>query len=531
MGTSRRAEVGLYANPKKLKPGLREAQGILGGFGRGVKGVFSSVAGAVGGFISRAFDPMGRAYDLIQSQATEVFDFEKGVARLAIAQGKTNEQMGGFRTQVTAISEETGIARNEVLQGAAAYQALTGDTQGATDAARTFARVAVATGTNVGDVATAAASLQQNLHIDTADFEKAFSVLNTQGKAGAVELHDWAGLVASLSAKFQRFKGASGVHGVQELGAALQIAKRGFGSASEAATGVEGLMTAIVKNAKKLQKAHIRVFDVDPKTHVKTLRSFSEIIQSISNSKLAKDPALLAKALGRQEAEQTFQMLKGNWSDFQGLVNTTDFSSIGKDMDTYLNSPAGKLEKSWNAMKLAMAEAFTPERIQAFAAAIDKLLPAVEKLGEALGFIADKVGGVANDAEEAWAHVNQWATGKGEQSLGAQGGFKPGLSTTPAAPPPMYTKNGGINLEPRAPVGGASVFETGVVGQRFGAAPSNPTALPTTQKLTKDQADVLKAALAKYDSSKPSKVDVTVKAAPGLSVQIDNDPSHRTSPR
>ena len=86
------------------------------------------------------------------------------------------------------------------------------------------------------DVATTGAALSQSLKIDPADFEKAFSILNSQGKAGAIELKDLAGEMASLAPQWQR-AGSSGVEGMTNMGAALQIVRRNFGSASEAAPG------------------------------------------------------------------------------------------------------------------------------------------------------------------------------------------------------------------------------------------------------------------------------------------------------
>jgi TP901 family phage tail tape measure protein len=419
------ATIAITGDPEGLEKAIARSKGLLSKFASGAKSILGGAGGIIGGalgkvgsFLARSLDPLGRAYSLITDQVGDVMDFEKGVARLAISQGKTNEQMSGFRAEIGQVSDATGVARNDILKGAAAYQALTGDTAGAGKAMSTFARVAQATGSTVEDIATTSAALSQNLKIDPADLEKAFSILNVQGKAGAIELHDLAGLTASLAAGFQQFKGGSGISGLQEMGAAAQIIRRNFGSAGEAATGFQGLMTAIVKNAAKLQAAGVKVFDRNPKTGKKHLRDFASIVESIGKSSLMRDPTKLAKALGRDEARKALQALTNNWGDFKNLVDTTDFKSIGKDMNQYLQSPAGKLEKTWNAMKNAIAEAFTPERIARFADALDKVAKAAKPVAEFIGDAFDAISAVTGADAAAGKAAGDWFWGRNTDAQG-----------------------------------------------------------------------------------------------------------------
>lgn len=380
----KRAEVVLTADPRGVRRGLSAAKSALGAFARRAAKTLGKGLGAAGRGLARAFDPLGKAWGLVTDQVDEVKDFERRIARLGIAQGKTNEQMSGFRREVIGVSRETGIARNEILQGIGTYQALTGDTEGAAAAMKTFARVSQATGSSMDDVATTGAALSQSLKIDPADFEKAFSILNSQGKAGAIELKDLAGEMASLAPQWQRFAGSSGVEGMTNMGAALQIVRRNFGSASEAGTGFRALMTAIVRNAKKLEAGGVKIFTKNAKTGKKELRGFDEVIQSIGQSRLMKDPTKLTKALGSAEAERALLGLTNNWHDFQGLIENTDTASIGKDLDQYLSSPAGRLDAAMNNLKLSVAEAFTPARIQAFAQAVEQAAGLMGKLVGAL---------------------------------------------------------------------------------------------------------------------------------------------------
>ncbi len=408
MSGARRARVELHADPSKLGRGLGVASAKLSTFGkdaqrklwpapppgRGSKflaagkqmgGMLGRGAGKAAGFVSRAFDPIGIGFGILEAGVGEVMKFERAMTRMAIAQGKSLDEMVAFRTSMAELSSSTGVARNELMSGAAAYQALTGDTQGAAAAVKVFARVAQATGASMDEVATAGASLAQNLKVDPSQLEEVFSIINSQGKAGAVELADLASLLPSISAMFQKFAGGTGADGVKEMGAALQIVKRNFGSASEAGTGMEALMGALVRNGKKLKKAGVKVFDEQGK-----LRNFAAIVSDIGASKLMKNPTKLAEVLGSKEALLAVQALTDNYGDFRGLVETTDAKSIGKDFDTYMASPAGKMERSLNNIKLAIAKAFTPERIAQFADNLERAMFAIEAVRRAVEWLQDQ---------------------------------------------------------------------------------------------------------------------------------------------
>lgn len=390
MASSRRASIELTADPRKMDPGLREAKSKLANFGRQV----GRVTAASGLIVGKALAPVARGIGrigaaagagltgLFASQIDDAVDYERRIARLAIAQGKSNDQMEDYRRELVGISRETGLSRNELLKGSGAYQALTGDTNGAARATRTFARISQATGSGMEDVATAAASLAQNMQIDPGDFEKVFSVINVQGKAGSVELKDFAGEIASLSATWKQFKGGTGAGGVAELGAAFQTVRKDTGSSSEAATRLQALTVSIVRNAKKLKGKGVRVFDAKGNR-----RAFSEIIQDFRKANLSD--VKLTEILGSAEALQALRAMTGHWSDFTGLVNTTDFESIGRDFDQYMVSPAGKLEQAWNNVKLAAASAITPERIEKAAQAMEQLANAVGLVAKAYGYLEE----------------------------------------------------------------------------------------------------------------------------------------------
>lgn len=405
MAREPKAEVEISAHSRGLGAKLREARAKFGAFGAELKkrvfgkdlvekGFFGKAGASMVGNLGA--NVLGTLGGILAEQGKAALAFEDQLNRLQIAADKTPEEMRAFAAGVRAASNETGVAAEQVLAGAAAYVRLTGDMDGAIAKQRTFARVAQATGSSVGDIAQTAAALKKNLGIGDADTETAFSALAAQGKAGAIELNDLATQMANIAPLWKLFKGGGDLRGLKELGAALQVVKGGFGGdASQTVTGVQSLLVAFQQNGRKIEKAigKGKVFDVDPKTGAKTMRNVFDIVDAIGKSRLAKDPTLLVKALGRVEAYRAYQQLVQNRAELDRLVDVaSDAGLIQRDLQARLDSSAGKTAVAWETAKNKIAEAFTPDRLEAFTGL-------VVTLTKALAVVADKVGAVLEGAE------------------------------------------------------------------------------------------------------------------------------------
>lgn len=291
--------------------------------------------------------------------AKSALDFERTLTRLGIQANISAADLKSLRARIDAVSDDTGVGRGEVLDAARQYVSLTGDIDGARKSMETFARVQVASGAEMSDIASTAAALKQNMNIDPSQMEQAFSTILAQGKAGAVELKELSTLLAGVTPTFSKF-GTTGAEGIAQLGSMVQLARQGFGSGNEAVTGIQAMMTAFIKNAKRFEKAGVKIFD--PKT--KKLRDLSEIVKDIGTSKLARDPTKLAKAFGRVEGLKAFDELNKVPGALDDLIaKTRGAQDVSKDYEKFQESTAGKLQKSMNALKQTVASIFTPELI------------------------------------------------------------------------------------------------------------------------------------------------------------------------
>lgn len=357
------AKLGLRPVKKEWDVGNR----LIGGLKDAVGGLGSSILGGFG--LNIGMGLAGMASGIIHDS----INLDSALTRFGISAKLTTEQLNTYRGELAGVSRDTGIAQEELLRGAAAYVALTGDAEGATSATALFAKVALATGASMEDISSTAAALKQNLKIDPKDFEAAFSALNVQGKEGAVELKDLASELAGLAPTFSQFKGGTGVTGLADLGAALQVVRQGFGSTSEAATGLQSLMVALVKNAGKFKKAGIQVFEKDGKT----VKNFLDIVDEIQ--KKGFNATALTKLFGRDEARRAFQQIVDNRDQVEKLgVAAKDTDSINRDAATFQESSSARINKSLNSLKI---------ELMSLGAAV---LPGVAKAFEVLGTVGGK---------------------------------------------------------------------------------------------------------------------------------------------
>lgn len=295
------------------------------------------------------------------STAKDSLAFEESITRLDVSARGAMGTMDQINDRVLKVSDQTGVAKEELMAGSAAFVALTGDGKTAVEQMEVFARTQVATGAAMEDVVGAAAAISQQLGVGSKDFEQMFSILIAGGKAGKIELKDMAGLTASLAANFKQFGGSQGVQGVATLGAAFQVAAQNFGSASEAATGMEALMGSLIQNAKKLKKAGVDIFD-----SAGNLKSLQDIVGAMSAKNFG--PTQLIELLGRKEAFKTFQALRDNRRTWDEMAKATlSAKDVAEDYAKVSESTAIRAKKAWNEVKNAMTAAITPERLEAAA--------------------------------------------------------------------------------------------------------------------------------------------------------------------
>ncbi len=292
---ARIAMVRLGADRRQYEKDLRDAEKATQTWGNRVKGhITRSLRGAFGGLGGITGLAGIAGFGAI---ARDVMKFDEALVNLQISAGKSRGEMLKFNDQLQKVAASTGAQQDELIAGAQKYTELTGKFDEFAASLDVFAKAQVATGASMESLVGAAAALSSNLNVDPSQMLGALDAIAAQGKSGKIEIKDLAATLPGLTGQFAQFN-TTGTKGTIELGAAMQIMARGFGSASETATGMSSLMTAFVKNSKELKSIGVDVFDKNGKA-----RDFADIMfQLIDKSK--GDPRVLQRVLGRTEAVQ-----------------------------------------------------------------------------------------------------------------------------------------------------------------------------------------------------------------------------------
>lgn len=107
-----------------------------------------------------------------------------------------------------------------------------------------MAKTATATRASMADLGAVAIALNDNLGINAASLERSMNMLAYAGKSGQFELADMAKWLPQLTPQFAAL-GITGERAVSEIGASLQIARRGAGSNDEAANNFKNFLSKL----------------------------------------------------------------------------------------------------------------------------------------------------------------------------------------------------------------------------------------------------------------------------------------------
>ena len=187
----------------------------------------------------------GLAYKLGIPQAIpEAFALEHQLRELGNVGQLSAEQLKEMDERLGSISRYTNQFRSEIAEGLNVLVASGIAPEKALDYMNVIGRTATAAQAEIVDISKTAFAVTDNLKVNVDDLGKTMDILAQAGKEGRFELKDMSAAFPSLTAGASML-GMRGVPAVSQLGAALQVAMKGAGSAAEAATNFESFLQAI----------------------------------------------------------------------------------------------------------------------------------------------------------------------------------------------------------------------------------------------------------------------------------------------
>jgi len=387
------AKIEITADTARLPAGLQRAKKMFQGFvetvGGGTRDILAGIGKGV--LLGTGMTIANRGIDLMIEQGKAVIDFQRELTRLGIDLRKQPAEMQGIGLAMRQISNETGIGAEKVLAAGRAYADLAGAEAFTMDKMRLIARSAQASGTDVSDMAALMFTLTENMKVPDNQLEDTIGGLINQAKDGSIHFKELAKELVALGSVYSQF-GVTGREGAIQIGAQMQLARHGFASASEAATGILRIYRSLPQHASKFRQAGVDIWMPGSKTK---MRPFEDIIHQIQKSKLALDRELLIKSFGRTEGERFYQILTALTAQYDQLKQAGEANGVvQKDLATYTESAAGRIDVAMERVKNSFAEALTPERIDQIVQGIESIAAAMPAITSAIETAMDAFSGM-----------------------------------------------------------------------------------------------------------------------------------------
>lgn len=181
---------------------------------------------------------------IVQSMRTAI-DFKDRTNDIAITGGFNAAEEEQLSNVMRGAALKWNQTQTEVAKGTAVL--IAGGISSAKELAAyapVMAKTATATRASMDDLGSVAIALNDNLGIGAAGLERSMNMLAYAGKRGQFELADMAKWLPQLTPQFAAL-GITGERAVAEIGASLQIARKGAGSNDEAANNFKNFLSKI----------------------------------------------------------------------------------------------------------------------------------------------------------------------------------------------------------------------------------------------------------------------------------------------
>lgn len=408
-----KAKIEIEATASRLPAALRAALGKIRNFGEEVGRVGAGVVKSTAlGFVHGVgMAVANRGLDLMIEQGKKVIDFQRELVRFGIAVRKSPAEMQEMGQAARQVSNEVGMDALEVLRAGKAYVDLAGAQSMSIDSMRTLARAAQASGSATTDLAGMMYQLKVSMKIPDSDMEDVIGGLINQAKDGAIEAKQMASEFGAILPLFARF-GVTGREGAAQAGAFFQVMRNGANSAAEAGTMMQRVYAGIQSYAPRFEAHGIRIYEKQRDAMGrKVYRPFADIFKDIVKSDAMKDPAIVKKMFGRTEGWRGILLLDEAKRAFGETGDSVDqFVSkldkltqagretgvVQRDLATYTESSAGRIDVAWERVKNAFAEALTPERIDQIVGGIEQIVAAMPRIVEAIQTAMDAFSGMVH---------------------------------------------------------------------------------------------------------------------------------------
>ena len=334
----------------KLQNKIKDTSEMLDTLGKNMAKLGSALTIAGGGLAHK----LG-----ITEAIPEAFQMEHRLRELGNVGQLSAKQLEDMDKRLASISRYTNQMRPEIAEGLNVLVASGIDPQKALDYMNVIGRTATGEQAVIEDISRTAFSVTDNLKVPVSELGKAMDILAMSGKEGRFELKDMASAFPSLTAGASML-GMKGTPAVASLGAALQVAMKGAGEASEAANNLENFIQKVtsplaVKNFEEVFGVNLKQVLLDAVAQGRDpLLEVIEMMNEISGgdvfkvSEVFQDKQVLNFIKPMMQNLQEYKRIKESALSAEGVVDS-DFEHM---METTV--------EQFKALKINMKELVFP---------------------------------------------------------------------------------------------------------------------------------------------------------------------------
>ncbi len=320
-------------------------------------------------------------------------------------------ESGVLTGEARAIGTKWGLDPAEIMRAHDAFVSLTGDLQTSRESMNELAKLSVATGTSITDMAEAQASVSLALgdvEGKSAKIESIMRAIAGQGKVGAVEIKDLAKGMAGIAANAPKFTGDVGKN-IEMLGALAQLS-RGTGgskSAAQAVTAVERF-TSTLETPARLKQFKAMGIDVYGKDN-KIRDPFELIKESLVATKA--DPVKMNQLFANVMGKRGVTALQNAYTSAGG--GKAGLDAVDREYKRFAKAAMERAQVEENAARAAASDAAKAQRFQ------NNLDEIASKLHSSLIPTLERMAPAALKVSEAFAKVVDWAAKNPGQAITA----------------------------------------------------------------------------------------------------------------
>lgn len=266
---------------------------------------------------------------------TAAADAQAALSEMGIKAGLSQVQLGVLQKRLVDLSPKVNQSTTDLMAGVDAMLTMGTSAKDAEGAIPAIGKAATATGASIADLSNASSSAMQNLGVLPSEITRMLDGMAYAGNAGAFELKNMASAFPQLTASAQGL-GIHGVEGVNDLAAALQIARRGAGDASTASNNLSDFMGKIVtpQTIKGFKKFGVDVTKELAKVKKSGISPIEHFIGLIDKKTQGGKGELLTQIFGDKQTLDFIRPMIAGFDDYLRIRNEANKAN-GTVADAY----------------------------------------------------------------------------------------------------------------------------------------------------------------------------------------------------